>query len=403
MSTLREHTNGWSAQASSSLNNLGPRDLKAALVAKEFKIRLHPHYRYVERDTLLSETEFDIPPELADDTSAAFLLPSHNDGGVLIPLESTQQSIFRNLAQGWKWTEAVSVMSETVVERLFCAGVLCSTDWNTLMSGPLLPLLYRGLQGRLLDYNQVTDELSLAALRNASRFPSNDLPSMATRLYLFNGAGVYASEILERAVRDVQEVIDSEASVSSEEYAPPAANAGWHFFRNKAIKAASSSEELGSKLYLSPAVGDTAQCVSRLCRLIPQLRPHGWKVGRGQFGITRPDKICLYFNTRAEAADAGALLAQEMFSIRTQGVPFTVKYDTTGLIGGGFDPPQGIRTIQGASWRDWLARKMAFAILLNRTMEQTFLSDEQSALWTMFFSGINPTTWSVEDDAYWRI
>jgi hypothetical protein len=106
-----------------------------------------------------------------------------------------------------------------------------------------------------------------------------------------------------------------------------------------------------------------------------------------------------------DAQSAAQVLSGEMQEIRQQGVPFTERQDNVGLISLAMDPPrQTARSVFSTqnSWRLWVSRKIATAVILAKQSPDYPLSPEQSALWTMQFLGVEPETWRIHNSNFWR-
>jgi hypothetical protein len=189
------------------------------------------------------------------------------------------------------------------------------------------------------------------------------------------------------------------------EVPPPPQNAGWHFFKSRRRTLEKPESGIDYKVYISPSVADLASCLSQLYDIIPKTEANSWKVGRDVFGVTRSDKICVYFASKRAADEAGRLFVQELHGIEAQGIPFTRRYDANGLVSAGIDPPTpefGVRAAFGTSWRDWISRKIASAIIVANSHKDYPITSVDSALWSMKLLGVDPATWSAFEEDFWR-
>jgi hypothetical protein len=335
----------------------------------------------------------------------ALLVPRDTSSSSVLPLNGEQRRIFEALGQGWQWDSVISELSPETAERLVVLGILRGYTDTFSLSGPALALMLRGDADSKPLTSITTDPLSAECLAYVARMPLSDVNSVATRLYLFNHSGVYQSDILSRATQDIGRVL-ARPMGQFMEVPPPSFNPGWHFFSRTGQRRKSRREqEAGCKVYISPRVHDTAECLSRLVELLPHLQCSSWKIGRGEYGIARADKICLYFLDERDGIQAATILTREMHGLTTQGIPFTHRFDCSGLISLGWDPPSPAGEVDESnvtSWRNWVAKKMATGLLLARGSQSYPLSPEQSALWTIKLLGIDPTSWRVENPNFWR-
>lgn len=86
----------------------------------------------------------------------------------------------------------------------------------------------------------------------------------------------------------------------------------------------------------------------------------GLKIGKGPIGLMRPDKMVIYFPTRATLEDAMGRLLNRVAGAPAQGVPFSAPLDNDGLISFGFDPARanGRARMQAPSWRRWITDRL---------------------------------------------
>jgi hypothetical protein len=84
-----------------------------------------------------------------------------------------------------------------------------------------------------------------------------------------------------------------------------------------------------------------------------------FKVGRGIEGLSRPDKIIVYFDDHAEMNAVSASLLHSLDGCAAQGVPFTADAGGNGLLSSGVDPPLGV---PATSWRAWVTRQLAASL-----------------------------------------
>jgi hypothetical protein len=134
---------------------------------------------------------------------------------------------------------------------------------------------------------------------------------------------------------------------------------GWYSF---ARAGAPMQLSAACKLYVSPRLADMADAFPILVNDLVRSEVRSFKVGRGIEGLSRPDKIIVYFDTRAELNAVALALLRSLDGCAAQGVPFTADAGGNGLLSSGVDPPP---RVPATSWRAWVTRRLA-ASLTNR-------------------------------------
>jgi hypothetical protein len=228
---------------------------------------------------------------------------------------------------------------------------------------------------------------------------------LSCRLYTYNSLPGFRSRSLVEATCRVREIVESNWSGIFRVRTPSPQNPGWYLFGNAKRNERRHSTPHNVKVYISPIVADVPRCLSRLVEILPSLQFNAWKIGRHSYGLTRCDKICVYFDSREHAHSAAQVFVEELRGIEAHGVPFTERQDSTGLISVGIDPDQSSKAPSFAmqsSWRLWLARKMGAAMALAKTSPNYPLSPEQAALWAVHLLGVDPLSWTIRDLSSWR-
>ena len=266
--------------------------------------------------------------------------------------------------------------------------------------------------------------LSIDALRYASSLPYDDARLIASRLYTFHTApctatwkralshdgavarwlGLHPNGVLaQRFAAGGYDEIDHPQWLA------------WHFatqaqrpvaapIRSRTLPphrprpspfCASTSEDLPFKLYISPlpeALPDAAGPV------VEEAIAHGagsFKAGRTLGNILRPDKLILYFADFERLRATAARLEKRLRRLPAHGIPFTCPLDPRAMLSWGSDPPyrgEFAGWTQGESWRAWIVRRLAGAILEAR---QAGLPDPwRFALAKVNADGVDTTRWA---------
>lgn len=367
-------------------------------------VSLSPEYTLVEADKIVGDLRRELDPLIREQDVESFLLPKDGGAGGIIPLKGKRKEAFDRMKDGSAWNDAVGSLSLGTIEKLVTNGILTARWSSTELTGAAVVVLTRFLTDQLEKTVLTSDPLSSACIAHASRFTPLDRLCVANRLYRYNHYSAFGSDVCEAISRRVNSLLSAGGGSTFSEVAVSQASSGWHFFESKTIKP-KRIRDFDYKLYLSPVPGDTEVCVRDLLTALSDTAASAWKVGRGSYGISRPDKICIYFSQQHEADAAAELLGATIKNIRVQGIPFTRRYDLTGLVSGGIDPPKSdLRDDQrmGTSWRVWISSKVGRSLVLAGAHKRYPISAEQNALWTLKVLGVDPERWCVTDENFWR-
>jgi len=118
----------------------------------------------------------------------------------------------------------------------------------------------------------------------------------------------------------------------------------------------------------------------------------GFKVGVGLWGISRPDKIVIYFTHLDDLLNFASPLRTRLSGCGAHGVPFSAAVSEDGLLSWGADPPrlQGERT---TSWRMWVSWRLAEYLILARAANLKTMEPWQYAIERLSLAGIDTQTW----------
>jgi hypothetical protein len=141
-------------------------------------------------------------------------------------------------------------------------------------------------------------------------------------------------------------------------------------------------------LYVSPDLEHIGVAFCELVALLTDAAAPALKVARELDYLVRPDKLIAYFDDPVEMREVAAQLRDQLRGVTGQGVPFTPFLEASGLLSWGMDPPN---EIEATSWRVWLCRQLASAMVTAETED----ADEriQIALNHVRQLGVNTQTW----------
>ncbi|HYH44238.1 MAG TPA: hypothetical protein VEG34_01010 [Thermoanaerobaculia bacterium] len=356
----------------------------------QYSFRAGSGYRLVVFDRL--------PPE--EQAALAELQTDPDFYGVLLPREGslrTVKAVGRDTALLW-WTltepgplpffvwsggtegaEAAQGIIDLVMD-----GVLEIADGEGFVAGAaaaglLLPASSpRTSQGKLA-------QLSAEALRHAEALGAADPAVLVASLYGYNRQPVTAAWA--RRLPDRPAVLDflgaAPASPLGRRLAAgwdrasgEAEPEGWIAWRYRGRKGAASNRSSGAsagraafKLYLSPAIEALPAAFAAVVETLEDAGRGDFKVGSDAAGLLRPDKLVLYFSGQEELLAAAENLSRRLPGLPTQGVPFTAEIGLDGALSWGMDPPKSARLVswhEGESWRIWVVRRLALALLAAR-------------------------------------
>ena len=295
--------------------------------------------------------------------------------------------------------EVVSAIPELLLD-----GVIEVEENGRFLSGPeAAELMAKGRR----PVSQVTQGplavLSKAALRYGESLLLDDPRQLAGRLYgygrqpvtptwtrvLANGEAVLAflgagagTELRRRLDSDWQEANDRKTS-------------GWLVWSNRVR----SKSEFGGtlcKLYVSPAVTAMPQVFPIVLEVASAQVGH-FKIGSDAAGLLRPDKMVLYFRDKERLFAVASELASLLKGTAPHGVAFSAEITPDGLLSWGMDPPESERILswqEPESWRLWIVRRLAAAMIAAQTDSRSRIAPGQFALERLRHEGVDVDGWT---------
>jgi len=369
-------------------------------------VGLSRFFQYVAVADLSSRLQEDLRDVVESGGVEAFLIPEATLSNTAVPLAGERCAFFRNLSAGVRLNAARAALGVPTLERLCINGVLAIEYQGEMLTGAAAALcIGRGEEQGLYERLE-TDDLSLRCLRHGARFPVTAANDLAQRLYGYNNYGLLGCDDAVDLVARTNEIISVGVPAFFDEMPASPLNPGWRYFVPRNAPSRTTRTEANFKLYVSPQPSDLLRCLVTLTEELPRLPLHTWKIGRNGYGLTRADKICLYFDDQVSAESAARILTGTLTGVTAQAVPFTRRYDEAGLVSGGMDPPRssfGARARYGVSWREWVSRRAAVGMFIAQTTPQYPLEPVQAALVSLYMSGINPGSWECTERDFWRV
>lgn len=161
---------------------------------------------------------------------------------------------------------------------------------------------------------------------------------------------------------------------------------GWFSF---ARSESSTSMTPTCKLYVSPRVDALGDAFPEIVAAFERAHVRSFKVGRGIYGLLRPDKIVAYFDDVRRLTDVAHAIEGRLQGCPVQGVPFTAEVAGDGLVSAGVDPPF---VHELSSWRAWVTTTLAAALVEAKALRSC--DAVGAALAAIKRAGVDPETWS---------
>ena len=158
------------------------------------------------------------------------------------------------------------------------------------------------------------------------------------------------------------------------------------------------------KLYISPACSHIRDAFEATAGVVDLCNAVYWKIGADVYGLLRPDKMVLYFLSMADLERAASSILEKLAGCPAQGVPFTAELPGDRLLSWGIDPPTdeyAVPWLKRESWRLRICNRLATALLLAKSSNQTTRSAVLFALERLRFEGIDPETWAPTGELRW--
>jgi hypothetical protein len=242
--------------------------------------------------------------------------------------------------------------------------------------------------------------LSRDAISYAAALEQVPVQELATRLYLFNAMPLTPSwrtrlgddrkfnSFLFQS-NSIQRFLES--NWRREVIADP-----WLAWRTDNV-----AHSLPYKLYVSPAPEHLPAIFELAVQAFAKAGCRYFKLGRGAFGVMRPDKLVAYFGSLDPLHQVVESIQGAAMEPTAQGVPFTAPIDSDGLLSWGMDPPrfeQVLAEQQTQSWRQWLTGRIAACVAAAKEAGTDVHSFVRSRI---ELDGVDPVTWNP-DLAIWR-
>jgi len=207
-------------------------------------------------------------------------------------------------------------------------------------------------------------QLSREGLRYGAALAFRDPARLARKLYAYNRCppgpraphvnGVTGTlDFLGLANGQTRARIDRGWMISS-------ADAAWLVFTRRGTYKASARSPC--KMYVSPRAEAMPSLLGDVADALFATGADQFKVGLGDAGLLRPDKLVAYFPSRDDLLAANERMCTVVVGVPPHGVPFSSGLDGAGVLSWGVDPV-GLGRSGAVSWRQWITAVLAAALI----------------------------------------
>ena len=379
----------------------------------ECEFRAHPGYRFVPFDGLSEDERHAIGDVLHDPHYVGILRP-YGESRLRVKAVGTGTArLFDLLASGGRLPRQVLEQlgehaHDHVVElvlsdvlQVWCDGFVSGPEAQEVVnpgSGDEGPLGPGAPLGPLA-------ELSRDAVRHAERLPIDAPARLAAQLYFYNRAPVTPrwhrrigtpDAVLRYVGLDPRGALADLAHAHWRRSSEPGAGLGWHRWTARRSEPADVDLRLSYKIYVSPALEALPEATAATLEVFAEEDVRHFKIGADLPGLARPDKIIAYSDELEHLERIGRRLATRLRDVPRQGVPFTASLSEDGIVSWGLDPPHrpDTATSERASWRSWIALRLAAALIDARESGRSSIEPWQYALKRLQYEGVDTHTWT---------
>jgi hypothetical protein len=284
---------------------------------------------------------------------------------------------------------------EQTIAALVLDGVLEVERGGAFISGPAAhPLFFRDADPPAPA--SPLARLSLQALQYAASLDLADARTLASRLYRFNTFPASPNARRRWPNADTVAAFLRLDRYASDPKVVSSTTGAWHAWRVRRARYPSRREPC-YKLYLSPHADGASVALREVLAWLGDAHALECKIGRDLHGLLRPDKLIVYFRTLAALRAAAKRWARALAGMPVQGVPFTADIGGDGLLSWGMDPPDvlhGRLRRSPLSWREWVTRHLAEAVVTAQRSPGTAVPPSRFALDRVALDGVDTRTWT---------
>ena len=248
-------------------------------------------------------------------------------------------------------------------------------------------------------------QLSYRALRYADALDIDDASALSARLYFYNRqptTPMWAHRLTSDAAVERFLGVAGEGSLARTiqrfwNRTPRKELPGWINWTSRFRVEKRSTSLPTYKLYISPAIEAVPEALQAAIPILAEYNAPDFKVGSDLFGLVRPDKIVVYFDTMDLLQELADALKPAVGRLTGHGVPFTADLAGGPILSWGMDPPRALKLLrwrETESWRLWVTNRLALYMLAARAASSCALDPWQYALVRLRFEGVDISTWA---------
>jgi len=382
-------------------------------------LRANPAYELVLLDRL-SATEREALRGLAEDPDCYGVLRSGGNSALSIKAVSrdTALLLFSLQQPGTLPYYAARTMGEAcaaTIAKMILDGVLEVEANGQMVSGPEASDLIFGATPTLEDHGPLA-AVSHRAVEYAASLGLTDPLDLSARLYAYNC--IPSSPRWRALLPNASETAPylglvkggAALPILSGKWHPLKESAAWIHWQAKASRQVSTGPDqsiTNYKLYVSPACDRLRETIGAVADAVASSNAIQWKVGKGLRGLSRPDKLVIYFRHFTDLQEVALKIMKDLEGCAPHGVPFTAELAGKGLLSWGIDPPH-VRTVpwlERESWRSKLTNRLALALTTASRVRSGELSNPVNAarfaMHRLQLEGIDTSTWTPSPGFVW--
>jgi hypothetical protein len=364
-----------------------------SVVLRDARLRANPAYRAVPRNRLTPEERAAFPVEPED---YGVLIPRPDSTFAPMAIDRDTALLFLTLQEPGPPPDFAFAngagSGERDLHKLLLSRVLELEGPSGYVSG-LDACELIGV-APIVQTNPLT-RLSIEALQFGAAWPAADVWSLTQKLYGYNRRPL--TPVLRRQFGDSRMIADMLGIVGTgptrraldadwEQQEPSEA---WTSFVTR--RAARDREVRPCKLYVGLAFEELPQRLPAIIEALGRGKAHQFKIGVGLSGMLRPDKLVAYFPSKDALLDGSQKLLPAVEDAVPHGVPFSAAIDRRGILSWGSDPLAAVAE-ERMSWRQWICRKSAEALMAARDRDSGDLPAWRFVLERLRLDGVDVET-----------
>ena len=378
------------------------------------RFRANADYRLVAHAEL-GASERDLFARLAENENHyGFLIPRQFLQAGVKAIDNDVARLFRSLSDPGPlppiFTDVDPLFLNSRIAGLVLDGVLEVEVQGQYLTGPAASALVSEVDTRSDTTHGLPtlSVLSRDALQLAAILPLEDPARLSAWIYSYNSIPLGPAWLRRLGVTDqaherlgLHEEGHNHRRLNGNYLATP--TDAWLSWSRRDRGGLGDEGHLGYKLYISPHPRDIIEAFDAVIEVIAASDVTAFKLGKGAYGLLRPDKLVAYFDGWESLQSLAVNVEKALTGVAAQGVPFTAGLTEDGLLSWGMDPPADARLSgwgEVESWRFWLTNQLARALLSARSSGADAKQCLTYATARLRLEGIDTDLWMPADDLW---